>query len=107
MARKRFNSSWTVQVQASPADIGTQMKVFTDELHLSEESLGLLVLGDLSPTNRKCVVAHLSECGPCVRRLSEAEEFIAMFKQLARRDASRGIVSGRVVECVSSHVAAL
>jgi anti-sigma factor RsiW len=77
------------------------MKVFTNELHLSEEALGLLVLGDLSPTNRKCVVAHLSECGSCVRRLSEAEDFIAMFKQLARRDSSHGIVSGRVVECAN------
>ena len=78
------------------------MKVFTNELHLSEEALGLLVLGDLSPTNRKCVVAHLSECGSCVRRLSEAEDFIAMFKQLARRDFQSETVSGRVLECANS-----
>ncbi len=69
------------------------MRVFTDERHLSEEALGLLVLGDLSPTNRKCMAAHLSDCRPCRRQLSEAEDFIAMFKQLARR---------RVLECAVS-----
>jgi hypothetical protein len=78
------------------------MRVFTDERHLSEEALGLLVLGDLSATSRKCVVDHLSECGPCLYRLSEAESFIAMFKELARRDSLCGTVSGRLVESADS-----
>ena len=78
------------------------MRVFTEERHLSEEALGLLVLGDLSATSRKCVVEHLSECSPCVYRLSEAESFIAMFKELARRDSLYGAVSGRLVESVDS-----
>ena len=78
------------------------MRVFTDERHLSEEALGLLVLGDLSATSRKCVLSHLAECGPCGRRLSEAEDFIVMFKQLARRDSQRGTVSGRLVEYADS-----
>ena len=78
------------------------MRVYTDDLHLSEEALGLLVLGDLSATNRKCVVEHLAECSPCVYRLSEAESFIAMFKELARRDSLCGAVSGRLVESADS-----
>jgi hypothetical protein len=78
------------------------MRVFTDERHLSEEALGLLVLGDLSATSRKCVVDHLSECSPCVYRLSEAESFIAMFKELARRDSLCATVSGRLVESADS-----
>jgi hypothetical protein len=62
----------------------------------------LLVLGDLSATSRKCVMDHLAECGSCLYRLSEAESFIAMFKELARRDSRSGAVSGRLVECADS-----
>jgi len=56
------------------------MQIFTENGHLSPESLGLHVLGDLSVFARIRVEEHLAECGHCRRQLREEAEIIAALR---------------------------
>jgi hypothetical protein len=56
------------------------MRIFMETGHLSAESLGLHVLGDLSIFGRTRVESHLSGCSHCRGRFREEAKVIAAFR---------------------------
>lgn len=56
------------------------MRIFTETGHLSAESLGLHVLGDLSIFGRTRVENHLSLCSHCRGRFREEAEVVAALR---------------------------